>query len=159
MVSLELVPRWLSILLGLSCTDAQTARVLLDLLHTGEPAGISSLRAAVDHTGISSRHTQSQIVYKLSGTQSFPGCVSIPRLGVVTDSMHVYFSFSPYSEVTLTHSTREHDSQPENKQTNRLRMRTLTSHVKTVLYIYIYLQTRSGGKQKSAFSQDRDKAL
>lgn len=52
MVSLEVVPRWLSILLGLSCTDAQTAWVLLDILHTGKAAGISSLTAAVHHTEI-----------------------------------------------------------------------------------------------------------
>lgn len=52
MVSLELVPRWLSIELGLSSTDAQTALVLLEILHTGEPAGISSLVAAVDHTEV-----------------------------------------------------------------------------------------------------------
>lgn len=67
----------------------------------------------------------------------------------MTDSMRVFFSRSPYSEATLTHGTLEHGAQPGNEHTNSFGM-IILNRVKTGLYIYIYLQTSAGGKEKSA---------
>lgn len=43
-------------------------------------------------------------------------CVSVPRLEVLKDSVHVFFFRSLCSKTMLTQSTREHGPQPQNKQ-------------------------------------------